>query len=73
MTRTLDNKIEKDLIFLDFAKAFDKINHQLLKLKLENYGIKGNFLSLISSFVGNRKQRVVLGELGGIRLGVSNN
>ena len=62
MTKTLDNKIEMDLIFLDFAKAFDKVNHQLLKLKLENYGIKGNLLSWISSFLENRKQRVVLGE-----------
>ena len=30
MTKNLDSKVEMDLIFLDFAKAFDKVNHQLL-------------------------------------------
>ena len=30
-----------DTIFLDFAKAFDKVSHSQLLLKLQQHGIKG--------------------------------
>jgi len=32
-----------DVIFLDFAKAFDKVRHQRLLEKLRSHGIRGNF------------------------------
>ena len=51
-----------DIVFLDFAKAFDKVNHQYLITKLANYGIEGNLLDWIKSFLTNRRQRVVMGE-----------
>ena len=63
MTKNLDSKVEMDLIFLDFSKAFDKSNHQLLAFKLENYGINGNLLGWINSFLKDRKQRVVMDEV----------
>ena len=31
----LDNKCQVDTLYLDFAKAFDKVNHELLLLKLK--------------------------------------
>lgn len=50
------------LIFLDFRKAFDVVNHQILQRKLEAFGIGGNFLKILRSFLSNRKQCVKIGN-----------
>ena len=47
-------------IFLDISKAFDKVWHDGLIFKLKQNGISGNLLNLLSNFLRNRKQRVVL-------------
>ena len=46
----LNNKKQTDIILLDFSKAFDKVSHRLLKLKLNFYGIKDQAYQWISSF-----------------------
>ena len=56
----LNDKHQIDSILLDFSKAFDKVNHFKLGLKLTHYGIKGNYLKWIQSFLNNRTQQVVL-------------
>ena len=57
---------QTDLILLDFSKAFDKVNHSKLIWKLHQYGIRGNALSWIRAFLGNRSQTVVIeGEESG--------
>ena len=51
---------EVDVIYLDFAKAFDKVDHNILLAKLEKYGIKGKMLTWIKEFLTGRLQTVVV-------------
>ena len=45
---------------LDYAKAFDTINHSILLHKLKNFGIGGKVGKWISNFLLNRNQRVAI-------------
>ena len=51
---------ETRAVFLDLSKAFDRVWHEGLIHKLRCNGVSGNMLALISSFLTDRKQRVVL-------------
>ncbi len=51
---------QTDVLIMDFSKAFDKVEHLCLLLKLEHYSIQERTLNWIKSFLSNRKQHVVL-------------
>ena len=51
---SLERKQPVDIVYLDYKKAFDSVPHERL------YGIRGNLLQWIKSFLTNRKQRVVI-------------
>ena len=55
---SLENKEFIIGIFLDFSKAFDTVDHDILLCKLSHYGIRGNALKWIESYLSNRKQFV---------------
>ena len=54
------NKKQVDLILLDFSKAFDKVSHEKVLLKIHEYGVRGNTFKWVKSFLDNRSQSVVL-------------
>ena len=47
-------------VAFDISKAFDRVWHAGLLHKLKSYGISGQIFGLISSFLSNRRLRVVL-------------
>jgi hypothetical protein len=51
---------EVDVIYHDLSKAFDKVPHNLLLLKLKHRGINGSLLSWLGSYLTDRYQRVAL-------------
>ncbi|CAB4033075.1 Hypothetical predicted protein [Paramuricea clavata] len=55
----LDKNTQTDILFLDFAKAFDSVDHVILLRKLKDYGIAGNLYRWFSDYLHNRTQRVV--------------
>ena len=68
----LNKDVEVDVIYLDFAKAFDKVDHQVLLAKLERYGISGHALSWLREFLLDRKQAVVVeGQRSSSRMVIS--
>ena len=56
----LSNGDDMDAIYLDYAKAFDKVDHQLLIRKLQLYGFHPKIIIWIESFLTNRTQQVVV-------------
>merc|ERR1712179_793458 len=49
-----------DVAYLDFRKAFDLVSHELLIYKMSKYGIKGQILNWVKSWLQDRTQRVVI-------------
>ncbi|XP_070619981.1 polyadenylate-binding protein 4 isoform X1 [Erythrolamprus reginae] len=60
ITKSVDQRNSVDLIYLDFSKAFDKVDHNLLIHKLEKNGVDYYTCRWINSWLTNRTQRVVL-------------
>ena len=59
----VDKKIPICTIFTDMTKAFDYVNHQTLLAKLEAYGIRGNALCLIKSYLSGRLQYTEISKI----------
>ena len=61
VSTTLLQDLPTDIIYFDFAKAFDTVNHDLILNKLKyQYNIDGRMLKFFKSYLTNRSQRVVL-------------
>ena len=56
----LTRNADTDAIYLDFSKAFDKVDHRLLLLKMKRMGFHDKLIDWIGSFLAERTQRVVL-------------
>ena len=56
----MNEGLQTDVLFLDFLKAFDKVDQTLLLHKLEHYGIRGQILLWITDFLSERQQQVIV-------------
>ena len=57
--KALDEDRQADVIFLDFVKAFNRVAHDVLWSKLNNFGISGALLNWCKDYLTKREQRVV--------------
>jgi hypothetical protein len=62
VTKIIDEGSNADIFYLDFAKAFDKVPHEKLVIKLESKEITGKVKRWIKNWLTDRSQRVVLGK-----------
>ena len=58
-------------MYLDFAKAFDTVDHATLIEKLKWYGVTGQLLDWFSDYLMDRSQRVVIDGEASVRLPVT--
>jgi hypothetical protein len=60
VTSVVDSWGSMNVVFLEFMKAFDKVPHRRLLVKLRAYGVNGRVLRWIKHWLADRKQHVVL-------------
>ena len=60
--KTIEKEEKAFTIFLDFAKAFDTVNHKILLNKLEHFGIRSTPLNWFESYLSNRQQYVKISQ-----------
>jgi hypothetical protein len=59
----LDGKLKVATLFLDILKAFGTVDYVILLKKLDNCGIRGNTLKIISSYLSHRSLYVQLNDV----------
>ena len=65
ITQLLENNLNVDVVYLDFAKAFDKVDFLVTMRKLHSLGISGKVGKWIYSFLINRQQAVIVNGVTG--------
>lgn len=68
----LDKNNVSGLVFVDYSKAFDLINHDILLVKLRSYGFPDNVVKLLQSYLLNRKQCVTVNNSTSSQLMLTN-
>lgn len=58
--KDVDSRSSVDVIYADFSKAFDLVNHSILLKKLATFGIGNNLLKWCGSYLSNRSASVVI-------------
>ena len=57
----LNQSIRTDVVYFDFAKAFDSVNHDIILQKLKNqFNVDGSLLKFFVNYLKDRKQNVVI-------------
>lgn len=63
LSETLNRGFSAIMIYLDFAKAFDKVDHNAVLYKLPSFGFPNLIINWVQNFLSNRKQRVIVGSV----------
>ena len=58
--KNLENNFQTDILYLDFAKAFDSVDHAILLEKLKRYGVAGHLHEWFKNYLQDQQQRVVV-------------
>ena len=58
ISESIDMQVQTDVIYFDFSKAFDSLNHNILIRKLSNMGISKDLTHFFKSYLTDRKQYV---------------
>ena len=66
----LENKHDSAIVLIDLKAAFDTIDKSLLLEKLDHYGIRGNTLKLLTSYLTDRKQYIKSNDIESVMLNV---
>ena len=56
--KALESRSQINSVYLDFAKAFHKVSHNLLLGRLQMFGIRGDLLCWFKDYLPGRSQRV---------------
>ena len=59
-TKAIEEGDRVDVAYFDFAKAFDTVHTKGLLAKIQSYGIHGNILRWLTSFLTQRRQKVLV-------------
>jgi len=60
--KSMDDRTLTLLVLLDFSKAFDRVNHTLLLIKLKKLGFSWSVIKWLHDYLTNRFQRVMSGD-----------
>ena len=64
MSHTLQSALESGqearIVLIDFSAAFDRVNHQSILYKLCSVGVGGSVLSILTQFLSNQSQHVMV-------------
>ena len=56
----MENEQKARIVQIDFSAAFDRVNHRGILYKLGSEGIRGSVMSLLTRFLSNRLQHVLV-------------
>ena len=60
LASAMEENEQINAILLNFSKAFDKVSHQCIDIKLHHYGSRGHFLEWKKGFLTNKCQQVMV-------------